>query len=33
MSTERLALRLKTLRLPSLLAHYAELAEQAARSG
>ena len=33
MSTESLELRLKTFRLPSFLAHYAELAEQAARSG
>lgn len=33
MSTESLELRLKAFRLPSFLAHYAELAEQAAKGG
>ena len=33
MSTESLELRLKAFRLPSFLAHYTELAEQAAKSG
>ena len=33
MSTETLQLRLKAFRLPSFLAHYAPLAEQAAQGG
>ena len=33
MSTETLELRLKALRLTSFLAHYAGLAEQAAKGG
>lgn len=33
MSTQTLELRLKAFRLPSFLAHYAELAEQAAKGG